>query len=112
MITPLLFNFLTLALSFALGWNYWLQWAISLPSELSAAGIIVKFWMPTIDSWITSGLLLFILMAVHLFGVRGFGETEYYLSGIKVVAIVLFVIVGVSVDLGWYVFNDTYRNNL
>jgi lysine-specific permease len=31
---------------------------------------------------------------------QGFGETEYYLAGIKVVAIILFIIVGGLLDLG------------
>ncbi|KAJ3307326.1 hypothetical protein HDV03_001811 [Kappamyces sp. JEL0829] len=89
------------ALSFALGWNYWIQWSVSFPSELSAAGIIMSFWTPTVPSFVWAGAILVILTLVHLVGVKGFGETEYWLSLIKVVAIFCFVITGALVDLGW-----------
>jgi lysine-specific permease len=89
------------SLSFALGWNYWIQWSISFPSELSAAGIIMSFWTPMVPSFIWAGAILIILVIVHLFGVKGFGESEYWLSLIKVVAIIAFIIAGIAVDLGW-----------
>ena len=64
----------------------WFQWAISLPSELSAMAIIIKYWW-NIPSWIPSLSMLLMLLAINLYGVRGFGETEYILSGIKVLAV-------------------------
>ncbi|KAJ1547824.1 hypothetical protein HK096_010828 [Nowakowskiella sp. JEL0078] len=85
---------------FALGWNYWLQWAISLPSEISAAGIIMSYWYPNVESWIWSVLILGILLVINIFGVRGFGEAEYWLSMIKVVAVISFIIVGLLYDIG------------
>ena len=88
------------SLSFSLGWNYWLQWAISLPSELSAAGIIMAFWFPTVPTWVWSGSILLLLIAIHFTGVRGFGESEFWLSGIKVVAIVVFIVLGILIDAG------------
>ncbi|EGF78567.1 hypothetical protein BATDEDRAFT_13074 [Batrachochytrium dendrobatidis JAM81] len=94
-------RFVDPALAFALGWNYWLQWAISLPSELAAAGIIMSFWCPTVPSWVWSAIILGLLVLIHSRGVEGFGESEYWLSIIKVVAIVLFIISGTMVDLGW-----------
>ena len=32
------------AFSFAMGWNYWYNWTIILPAELSAASVLVDFW--------------------------------------------------------------------
>ncbi|KAJ3039487.1 hypothetical protein HDV00_012167 [Rhizophlyctis rosea] len=89
------------ALSFTLGWNYWAQWAVSLPSELTALSIIMSFWTPQVPSWIWSALVLAILLGLNLIGARGFGEVEYWLAGIKVAAIIVFVLVGVAIDLGW-----------
>ncbi|KAH9248972.1 hypothetical protein BASA81_013372 [Batrachochytrium salamandrivorans] len=93
-------RFVDPALAFALGWNYWLQWSISLPSELAAAGIIMSFWYPTVPSWIWSALILVLLVFIHSRGVEGFGESEYWLSAIKVVAIIIFIVLGILVDLG------------
>jgi amino acid transporter len=32
------------AFSFTMGWNYWYNWTIILPAELSAASVLVDFW--------------------------------------------------------------------
>ncbi|KAI8591809.1 amino acid permease/ SLC12A domain-containing protein [Geranomyces variabilis] len=94
-------RFVDPAYSFTLGWNYWAQWAISLPSELSALGIIVSFWTPDVPSWIWSASVLSLLVGVNVIGARSFGESEYWLAAIKVVAVVVFILVGVAVDVGW-----------
>jgi lysine-specific permease len=99
------------ALGFALGWNYWFQWAISFPSELSAAGLIIVFWFPTFPTFIAPLSILIILVSVHLFGVEKFGETEYWLSLIKVVAIVFFIVAGLAVDLGFVGNGPIYLEN-
>ncbi|KAI9354353.1 amino acid permease/ SLC12A domain-containing protein [Zopfochytrium polystomum] len=88
------------ALGFTLGINYFLQWAITLPAELSAAGLIMGYWAPNVPSWVWAIVFLIPLVLVNLIGVGGYGETEYWLSFIKVAAIVIFILVGVAVDLG------------
>eukprot|EP00842_Homolaphlyctis_polyrhiza_P005350 jgi/Hompol1/5816/HPOL_002124-RA len=93
-------RFVDPALAFALGWNYFVQWAVSLSSELSAAGIIMAFWTPSLPSWIWSAFILVILVFIHSFGVDGFGESEYALSMVKVIAIIAFIIAGAFVDVG------------
>lgn len=37
-------RFVDPALSFTMGWNYWYNWTIILPGELSAAAVLVNFW--------------------------------------------------------------------
>ncbi|KAJ3042830.1 hypothetical protein HK097_001898, partial [Rhizophlyctis rosea] len=61
----------------------------------------MSFWAPTVPSWIWSVLVLSFLLGINFFGARGFGEAEYWLAGVKVVAIVVFVGIGVAMDLGW-----------
>ena len=86
------------ALSFTLRWNYFLQWAVSLSSELSASGIIMQFWFP---GWYWCRLFLVLLMSIHcLFGVLGFGESEFVLSVVKVIAIIVFILAGTAIDIG------------
>jgi lysine-specific permease len=94
-------RFVDPALAFALGWNYWLQWSITFPTELSAAGIIMSFWFPNIPSYYWSVSILILLTSIHLFGVKHFGETEYWLSLVKVIAIILFIVAGLLIDLGY-----------
>ena len=37
-------RFVDPALSFTMGWNYWYNWTIVLPAELSAAAVLMSFW--------------------------------------------------------------------
>lgn len=37
-------RFVDPAFSFALGWNYWYNWTLGLPAELSAAAVLMQFW--------------------------------------------------------------------
>ena len=39
-------KFVDPSLGFALGWNYWYNWAITIAAELSAVTMIMKFWFP------------------------------------------------------------------
>lgn len=49
-------RFLDPSFAFAMGWNYFLQWAITLPLEITVAGFTVQYWgtdiMP-LGAWIT-----------------------------------------------------------
>ena len=40
-------RFVDPALSFTMGWNYWYNWTIILPAELSAAAVLINFWNHT-----------------------------------------------------------------
>ena len=37
-------RFVDPALSFTMGWNYWYNWTVILPAELSAASVLMSFW--------------------------------------------------------------------
>ena len=37
-------RFVDPAFSFTMGWNYWYNWTIVLPAELSAASVLMSFW--------------------------------------------------------------------
>ncbi|KAJ3107747.1 hypothetical protein HDU97_003417 [Phlyctochytrium planicorne] len=92
-------RFVDPALSWTLGWNYWFQWAISLPAELSASGIIMSYWFPQYPEWIWSLILLICLLFVNTRGVQRYGEIEFWLSLVKVLAIVFFIFAGTYADL-------------
>ncbi|RUS24500.1 lysine-specific permease, partial [Jimgerdemannia flammicorona] len=91
-------RFVDPALGFTLGWIYWAQWAISIPSELTAAGFIIQFWNPDFPIWASSLIIIVVLFCVNLIGVRIYGETEYWLSLVKVLTVIAFIIVGRTFD--------------
>eukprot|EP01054_Gregarina_sp_Poly1_P002488 Gregarina_sp_Poly_1__2487@NODE_1674_length_3553_cov_1178_510040_g1100_i0_p1_GENE_NODE_1674_length_3553_cov_1178_510040_g1100_i0NODE_1674_length_3553_cov_1178_510040_g1100_i0_p1_ORF_typecomplete_len551_score61_25AA_permease/PF00324_21/2_4e154AA_permease_2/PF13520_6/1_2e58Aa_trans/PF01490_18/8_6e05PrgI/PF12666_7/0_086PrgI/PF12666_7/1_8e04PrgI/PF12666_7/3_5e03PrgI/PF12666_7/1_6e03PrgI/PF12666_7/4_3e03Trp_Tyr_perm/PF03222_13/0_02Trp_Tyr_perm/PF03222_13/8_6e03_NODE_1674_length_3553_cov_1178_510040_g1 len=85
---------------FALTWNYWLNDAISVASDLVAAQMLLAFWAPDFPGWVISLILLLIIVGSNAVGVRMYGELEYSLAVLKVVTIVLFIIIGILVNLG------------
>ncbi|GAA5892890.1 hypothetical protein JCM6882_006887 [Rhodosporidiobolus microsporus] len=48
-------RFVDPTVGFALGWNYWYSYAITLPTEITAAALVIQFWRDDINVavWIT-----------------------------------------------------------
>ncbi|KAF2018002.1 amino acid transporter-like protein [Aaosphaeria arxii CBS 175.79] len=84
---------------FAIGWDYAIQWLTILPFEITAAAITIDFWHHyNIGIWIA--VFLTILSVIQIFGVRGYGEVEFILSMIKIIACTGFIIFGIIVNCG------------
>ena len=80
---------------FALGWNYWYNWAITVAFELVAVQFIMKFWFPDIPGFYWSAIFLAVVFGINALTVKGFGESEFFFSLIKVLAIVAFILIGI-----------------
>ncbi len=93
-------RFVSPSFGFAIGWNYWFNWAITVAAELVAAGIIMDFWFPGVPGWIWAGSFLVLLTGVNALSAKAFGESEFWLSLIKVVAVILFLVAGVLMIVG------------
>lgn len=93
-------RFVDPALGFAIGWNYWLNWATCLAAELVAGAIIMKYWFPDIPGYYWSGLFLALLTALNLLSTRAYGESEFWFAGIKVATIAVFLVTGILIVLG------------
>lgn len=93
-------RFVSPSFGFAIGWNYWFNWAITVAAELVAAGIIMDFWLPGVPGWIWAGIFLVVLTGLNALSAKSFGESEFWLSMIKVSAVVLFLIAGVLMIIG------------
>ena len=93
-------RFVSPSFGFAIGWNYWFNWAITVAAELVAAGIIMSFWLPDVPGWIWAGVFLVLLTGLNALSAKAFGESEFWLSMIKVIAVVAFLIAGVLMILG------------
>jgi lysine-specific permease len=93
-------KFVDPSLGFALGWNYWYNWAITIAAELSAVTMIMKFWFPNSPSLLWSGIFLLIMFLLNYLAVRGFGEAEYWFALIKVVTVIVFIVMGTLMIFG------------
>lgn len=75
------------AFGFLVGWNYWMSWILVGMVDITAMAIFVKFWFPGLAQWIPALASLSLIYGINLCGVRTFGELEFWLSLVKVVAI-------------------------
>lgn len=85
---------------FALGWNYWYNWAVTIAVDLVASQLVMNYWFPDTPGWIWSALFLGLIFLLNYISVRGFGEAEYWFSLIKVVTVIIFIAVGVLMITG------------
>jgi aromatic amino acid transport protein AroP len=80
---------------FASGWNYWILYILVSMAELTAIGHYIHFWWPEIPLWVSSLVFFILINALNLASVKVYGETEFWFSIIKVVAIVAMIVFGI-----------------
>ncbi|WP_345472080.1 amino acid permease [Glutamicibacter ectropisis] len=85
---------------FAIGWNYWFNWAITVAAELVAAGIVMSYWLPDVPGWIWAAVFLVLLTGLNALSSKAFGEGEYWLAAIKVVTVIVFLVCGFAMIFG------------
>ena len=69
-----------------MGWDYAISWLTVLPFELIAAAITIEYWRDDLNPSVWIAPFLVILIVIQIFGVRGYGEVEFVLSVIKIMA--------------------------
>ncbi|KAM0438756.1 hypothetical protein ACHAPT_001514 [Fusarium lateritium] len=88
------------AFGFALTWNYWFNDAVSTASDLVALQLILQYWTDNFPGWALSLIFWVVLIGVNIISVRAYGELEYWLSLLKVITIVVFIVMGIVVNCG------------
>ena len=79
---------------FMSGWNYWVLNILVCMAELSAIGLYIHYWWPEIPTWVSAlGFFIFINV-INLLHVKLFGEMEFWLAIIKVLAIIAMIAFG------------------
>ncbi|TDM04697.1 amino acid permease [Macrococcus carouselicus] len=78
-------------------WSYWLCWTIAIGSEVTAGGILFQKWFPDFPVWLFSLIFIVIIIAVNMTSSRIYGEAEFWLSLIKVLAIIAFMLIGLLI---------------
>ncbi len=85
---------------FVTGWMYWLNWAFTGVAEITAAGHYLQKWFPALPVWTGALVALVGVLTINLLSVKLFGELEFWFSVIKVLAIVVFLVVGIGLLIG------------
>jgi len=96
---------------FSVGWLYWYFWVIVVGFEAVAGAKIITFWFDA-PLWLLSLVLMILMTVTNLFSVRSYGEFEYWFAGIKVFAIIAFLVLGSLFVLGLWPGKDLDFSNL
>lgn len=88
------------ALGFALGWNFWYNWAVTIAVDLVAAQLVMSWWFPNVAGWLWSALFLSVIFIINAISAKAFGETEYWLALLKVVTVITLVVTGLLMIFG------------
>ena len=86
--------------AFAVGWLYWLNWAVIAIVDTTAVALYMNFfkkyvaWMGTVPQWTWALFALILVVSLNMISVKVFGEMEFWVALIKVAALVAFLLVG------------------
>lgn len=82
--------------------RYWFKYILVTPNQLTAAALVISYWLPpekvNAGVWITVFLIL--IVSINYFGVRFFGEFEFWLSSFKVIVILGIILLSFILMLG------------
>lgn len=77
------------ALGFSLGYTYWFKYIIVTPNQLTAAALVISFWVDRerVNPGVWIAVFLLVIILINYLGIKIFGELEFWLSSIKVLTI-------------------------
>lgn len=82
--------------------TYWGKYIITTPNQLTAAALVIQYWVPRqqVNPGVFIAVFLVVIIFINYFGVRVFGEFEFWLSSIKVLVIIGLIILSLVLALG------------
>jgi AAT family amino acid transporter len=79
------------------GWSYWLASMLVSIAEITGVGLLLHHWLPHTPQWIPALCATLLLYGINMRAVKSFGETEYWLTTIKVATIVGVLLCGLAI---------------
>lgn len=73
-------------------WSFWAAAVVAIGGEVVAGAIYVRFWWPQVPLFVMIVVLAAAVVGVNLVSVKSFGNAEVWLSGIKITALVAFIV--------------------
>ncbi|KXX73035.1 Arginine permease [Madurella mycetomatis] len=93
-------RFVDPSLGFAVGWLYWFGWATTYALSLTASGLIIQYWNRSANIGILIAVFWVVFTLVNYLPVGIYGELEMWLSSLKVITIIGFIIFAICVAAG------------
>ncbi|GKU13368.1 unnamed protein product [Fusarium langsethiae] len=98
------------AFGFAMAWNYCLQWAATLPLELTVCAITIQYWAPDSNPGIWIAVFLIAIIILNMFGTMGYAEEEFWAACFKLTSISIFMIIALVLVCGGGPSSGAFKN--
>jgi yeast amino acid transporter len=97
-----LIQFVDPALGFSLGYTYWFKYIIVTPNQLTAAALVIQYWLPPeqVNPGVFIAVFLVTIITINYLGIKFFGEIEFWLSSIKVLVILGLILLSIIIAAG------------
>lgn len=89
--------------------SYWIKYAIVCPNQLTAIALVMQYWVPRdhVNPGVYIAVFLVVIIGLNYWGIKAFGEIEFWLSCFKVVTIVGVIILTLVLACGGGPTHDT-----
>jgi len=85
---------------FVVGWVYWTGLVLAMSSEAAAVSLFIRAWYPNTPLLLTGTMIIVGVTLLNLLGADRLSKLESGLAFIKILAIVGFVVLGLTLILG------------
>lgn len=102
-------KFISPGTGFTVAWLYWICWTVALGTEFLGAAMLMQRWFPNVPAWAFVSFFALVIFGLNALSVRFFAEAESFFSSIKVIAIIIFIILGLGAMFGLVSFEGQHK---
>ncbi|MDO4814891.1 MAG: amino acid permease [Gemella sp.] len=95
-------RFVDSSLGYAVGWLYYAIWILVAGIDIITMSKLLQFWefFQQFSTLSLSFFFLVVLFLINMLSVKIFGEVEYWLTIVKVITVVVFILTGFALIFG------------
>ncbi|GMM43771.1 hypothetical protein DAPK24_003460 [Pichia kluyveri] len=93
-------KYLSKSIGFSSNWCYWFQWAITFAIEIFSASQCILYWTDRVPVWAWILIFYVTITMANFVPVKYYGEIEFWVAFVKVIAIVGFLIYALCMVCG------------
>ena len=93
-------DFISPSLACGVGWSYWISWVAYIPAECVAGGIIMEYFTG-VNGYVWAVCFGLLITYINLSDVGTFGEIEFWLAIIKIIALFGFIVLSLLIFIGF-----------
>ncbi len=91
--------FISPTVACGVGWSYWISWIAYIPAECIAGGIILEYFTG-VNGYLWAICFGLLITYINIANVEIFGEIEFWLASIKIIALMIFVVLSGLIFFG------------